>query len=117
MNCLFYKLSPFMHKIKTQNHDTDDSYVFIISFKPAYDKIAVTRVTVLHSIIVSLYTEFFPLEQLLPLRNFQKKSVSQSTQNALKRMEMQKKKNFFYPLCVVFPLAAEFSNFNTINPT
>ena len=73
MNCLFYKLSPFMHKTKTQNHDTDDSFVFIIFFKPAYDKIAVTRVTVLRSIIVSLYTRVFPLEQLLPLRNFQKK--------------------------------------------
>ena len=68
-----------------------NSFVFIIFFKPAYDKIAVARVTILRSIIVSRYTEFFPLEQLLPLRNFQKKSESQSTQNALKRIEMQKK--------------------------
>ena len=61
----------------------------------SFYKIAVARVTVWRSIIVSLYIEFFPLqclEQLLPLRNFQKKkSLSQSTRNALKRIEMQKK--------------------------
>ena len=78
-------------------------------------KFAVARVTVWRSIIVSLYTEFFPSEQLLPLRSFQKKSVSQSIRNALKRIEMQEK--FVYPLWVVFSFAAECSNFNTINRT
>ena len=113
---MFYKLSPFMHKTKTQNHDTDDSFVFIIFFKPAYDKIAVTRVTVLPSIIVSLYTEFFPLEQLLPLRNFKKKCVSIDPKCSETHGNAPPK-NFFLPLMSGFPLAAEFSNFNTINPT
>ena len=42
-------------------------------FKKCPNKIAVARVTVWRRRIVSLYTVFFPLEQLLPLRNFQKK--------------------------------------------
>ena len=37
------------------------------------------------------YTLFFPIWAVVPPRNFQKKSVSQSTQNALKRIEMKKK--------------------------
>ena len=69
-------------------------------------KIAVARVTVSRSIIVSLYTEFFPLEQLLTLRNFSKKSVSQSTRNALKRIEMQKK----LPLMSGFSLCRRMFN-------
>ena len=48
------------------------------------------------------------------LKIFKKISVSQSTRIAMKRIEMQKKN---FPLGVMFPFAAECSNFNTINRT
>ena len=65
-------------------------------------KIAVARVTVWRSIIDSLYTVFFPLEQLLPLRNFQKnKCVSIDSKCSETHRNARKK---CYPLWVVFPL-------------
>ena len=83
-NCRRQKKT-WKHKHTHTGTETDTLPIWIkgIGSSNERDKFAVARVTVWRSLIISLYTEFSPLEQLLPHRNFQKKSVSQSTRNRL----------------------------------
>ena len=70
--------------------------------------------SVWHSIIVSLYTEFFPFEQsCFPLEIFKKRYVSIDS----KCSETHRNAKKITPMSSTFPFAAEFSNYNTIKRT
>ena len=104
------------HRSKTENHLHPHRPSFTLAvllaifdpFEVIANKIAVARVTVWRSIIVSLYTEVFPLRAVASPQKLKKKSVSQSTRIALKRIEMQKK---FLPLMSVFSLCRRMLKF------